>query len=243
MAQLSGTVIDELRRVISSAAELCDRNNTSCGPEPPFAPGAKHSRKIVFRSDRPVNTLHLMELNQLYREESQVKNDFQDLMLPKIADPDTPQPKQDLTGNSTQRSIQQGPILTSNDYLLLAKAYHQRFGQDADRLAKGNNLTARTATQSNEDFPLHVRETLEDLFQEYGVPNSVESYMLTEALGISAQAVDNFFKYKAKVANTLLRAEEMLQMRNLLRKVQKRGRLEEMQQKARDQEIAVEGMD
>ncbi|KAF7196915.1 hypothetical protein HII31_01833 [Pseudocercospora fuligena] len=202
MAQLSGTIIDELRSVIIPAAELCDRNITTCDPEPPSAPGAKHSRNILFRSDRPVNTLHLMELNQLYREESQVKNDFQDLMLPKIADPDTPQPKQDLPGNSTQRSIQQGPILTSSDYRLLTNAYHQRFGHDADRLAKGNNLTERTTTQSNEDFPLHVRETLEDFFQEYGVPNSAERYMLTEALGISAQEVDDFCKSLARDMST-----------------------------------------
>nr|ADB11118.1 unknown [Pseudocercospora musae] len=243
MEQSSSTAINELRSVIASAAERCDRNTTTCGPEPPSAPGAKHSRKILFRSDQPVNTLHLMELNQLYREESQVKNDFQDLMLPRVADPDTTRPKQDLSGNSTQRSVLQGPSLTSSDYRLLTNAYHQRFGQDADRLAKGTNLTERTMTQSSEDFPLHVRETLEDFFQENGVPNSAESHMLTGALGISAQAVDDFSKYKAKVANTVLRAEEMLQMRNLLRKVQKRGLLEEMQQKARDQEIAVEGMD
>nr|ADB11123.1 unknown [Pseudocercospora musae] len=229
----------ELRETMTALTEMCARNLTTNVALPPPPRTAKHSRKIFFNKDQPVNTLHLMELNQLYREESKVKNDLQDLILSKVADPDTSQPKPDLEGNATQRAIQQGPEVTTADYLLLAEARNLQLTQDVDRLAKGNNLTDFAATQSTMELRLHVRETLEDFFQEYGVPNSAESYMLTEALGISAQEMDDFFKDKKSILGRALNAEEMLQMKRLLRNVQSQGRLEQMQQKARDQDIAV----
>lgn len=200
MADLNGlSGGDILRRVMNGlfdhAIETCDRYTTQDTTQAPkMPPTTHHSRRIVFRTDRPVNTTQLMELNQLYREESKVKNEFQDLMLSKIWDPDTPQPIPNLLGNATQQSIQQGPELNTADYLLLTKARLQQITQDVDRHVKGNNLAEFAATQSTMEVPSHVRETLEDFFEEFGKPNSAEVYMLTEALGITAEAVRSFCK-------------------------------------------------
>lgn len=181
--------------------ELFEDILDSCGdpdlPRSPF-PGVTHSRKFFFNPN-VVTQASVTELDQLYREELKLKDELQELMNSKIWDPETPQTNTQLSGNDKQRAIQQGPVLTAQELVLLAKARHQRFTHDVDRHAMSSGLVEAATSAPPMAIPTHTREIMEDFFEARGSPNDAELQMLRRATGLAADTVRDFCKLLAEI--------------------------------------------
>lgn len=166
-----------------------------CGdPEVPKSsiPAVKHSRKFYFNPNQQVHANRVMELEQLYREESKVKNDFQDHMMSRVWDPDTTKPAKGLTGNSVQQYIQQGPEFTNVEYAVLARRQYDQLTQRVDRHTRNNGLVVGVSALPDTQIPLHAREILEDFFERFGAANETEVYMLAVAFALPEHTIESF---------------------------------------------------
>ncbi|EME38915.1 hypothetical protein DOTSEDRAFT_29108 [Dothistroma septosporum NZE10] len=194
-----------------------------------FTP-VQHRRRIYLDTRQQLDTEQIMHLQGFYRQECEVKNNLQDAVISSLFDKDIPQPKRKLEGGAWAQQVQQGPSLNTADFGLIGQGQLQRITCEADRIARAQGWIETARNLPGFGLPVYKEHVLEMFFLIKPEANGAEIFSLTFGLQLPRQAVEQFFERKLELTKEWRQMIKRLGMKRFLRRVERKGLLEEMQQ-------------
>lgn len=133
-------------------------------------------------------------LEQLWREEQDAFHNLNQHFTCRIRDVNSP--TEEAAGDLDQfASTMKHPELTDYCHKVFLKNLQYQLWRNVDRLAYSNSLVANIPKSLPQvQIPLHAREHLEEFATKFGLPNSAETQLLSQALGIPGAAIGTFCK-------------------------------------------------
>ncbi|KAI7223919.1 hypothetical protein KC333_g56 [Hortaea werneckii] len=178
--KIAQTARSSLEKLGSDSDEVESANDQSDWRKV-FTPAA-FSRRVAISAGQPINSERMMNLNELYHNESKLLRDAQEFTLSFM-----------FRKNNDNESSQKGEIrqargkaktlrLTDGDCLLSLRAYATMMREQVDELARRRGSTSYSSRGGVANFISHFARTLlKDFFEICQHPNEAEVLMLTEA--------------------------------------------------------------
>ncbi|SMR64531.1 unnamed protein product [Zymoseptoria tritici ST99CH_1A5] len=241
----------QMRYALNQAADICNEFFAFEGcraeddPRLPRAHSAQRGDALpdipprpTSLTDHPANAQHQKMRQDLYREEARIATAIRNHFSERINNPNTPEPTEGLLGNDMQKSMQQGPELTTEDYAVISKGFQDRLKRDVDRFATSNGILGADWRAHTGGLHEECVEIMVDFYLEYGPPNVAETLMLAELLRYPTNAVTWFFARIVQNAADARRGEKLVANKVFQLRLKEYGMLEAMQTYTRNQAAA-----